>query len=205
MDLRAGRAPAWAVYGTAASLSMLAENEMAAGARLARALRARPKGSACGGPVALLRSRTRSSNGSPRRSSAGAKAGGRSAAARRWRSPERVRGELNGCPLAGGSANKVEVPPLSGHWPPHALAPRPLASRVNPPRIGPPAWDCAKVGRLSVGCSAFELRAEKWRTEREARRRRSPERRRGESDGCPQCGQTGEQSGGRRGIRTHSH
>ena len=37
MDLRAGRAPAWAVYGTAASLSMLAENEMAAGARLARA------------------------------------------------------------------------------------------------------------------------------------------------------------------------
>jgi len=28
MDLRAGRAPAWAVYGTAASLSMLAENEI---------------------------------------------------------------------------------------------------------------------------------------------------------------------------------
>jgi len=37
LDLRAGLAPACAVYGTAASLPMLAENEMAAGARLARA------------------------------------------------------------------------------------------------------------------------------------------------------------------------
>ena len=32
MDLRAGLAPAYAVYGTAASLPMLAENKMAAGA-----------------------------------------------------------------------------------------------------------------------------------------------------------------------------
>ena len=36
MDLRAGFAPASAVYETAASLPMLAENKMAAGARLAR-------------------------------------------------------------------------------------------------------------------------------------------------------------------------
>ena len=37
MDLRAGFAPASAVYETAASLPMLAESEMAAGAQLARA------------------------------------------------------------------------------------------------------------------------------------------------------------------------
>jgi hypothetical protein len=37
MDLRAGLAPACAVYGTAASLPMLAENEAAVGARIARA------------------------------------------------------------------------------------------------------------------------------------------------------------------------
>lgn len=34
-----------------------------------------------------------------------------------------------------GNGGGLRVPPLSGHWPPHALAPRPLASRVNPPRL----------------------------------------------------------------------
>lgn len=37
VDLRAGLAPAFAVYETAASLPMLAESEVAAGARVARA------------------------------------------------------------------------------------------------------------------------------------------------------------------------